>query len=151
MVNVSDLRKQLLFENIDDETLGKISQKIQDLSFKEGAHVFREKDDTKGIYLIHSGKFEITKTTPDGWKQTLAVLGHGHFCGELSILEKRKHEANALAIEDTVVFLLSKEEFERIESEDPALATIFLKNLSHALSKKLRSMNERFLNLLINY
>lgn len=151
MAGISALKKQVLLEDIDNENLEKISKKILKLSFKKGSPVFKEKEAAKGIYLIHSGKLEISKTTPDGWKQTLAVLGPGHFCGELSILEKRKHEANAVAIEDATIFLLSKEEFERIETEDIILANVFLKKLSFALSKNLRRMNDKFIKMLVNY
>lgn len=151
MVTISDLRKQVLFENVDDKHLEKIAKKLQTISVKKNSYIFKEKEDTKGIYLIHSGKLEISKTTPDGWKQTLTVLGPGHFCGELSILEKRHHEANAVAIEDTTLLLLSKDEFEKIENEDLVLANVILKKLSIVLSKNLRRMNDKFLNVLINY
>lgn len=151
MATITDLKKQVLFEDTDDKHLEKIAKKLQELSIKKGSYVFREKEDTKGIYLIHSGKLEISKTTPDGWKQTLAVLGAGHFCGELSILEKRRHEANAVALEDATVFLLSKDEFEKIENEDLILANVILKKLAFVLSKNLRRMNDKFLNVLVNY
>ncbi|MCL4536394.1 MAG: cyclic nucleotide-binding domain-containing protein [Nitrospirae bacterium] len=151
MVKIADLKKQILLEDIEKEHLEKISEKIQILSLKKGDYAFKEKGDAKGIYLIHSGKLEISKTTPDGWKQTLTILGAGHFCGELSILENRKHEADATAIEDTTVFLLSKEEFERIENDDLLLANIILKKLAFVLSRNLRRMNEKFLNVLVNY
>lgn len=151
MATITDLKKQVLFEDIDDKHLEKIAGKLQEITIKKDNYVFREKEDTKGIYLIHSGKLEISKTTPDGWKQTLAVLGDGHFCGELAILEKRHHEANAIALEDTILFLLSKDEFEKIENEDLVLANVILKKLAFVLSKNLRRMNDKFLNVLINY
>lgn len=151
MANLNALKKQVLLEDIDKENLEKIASKILELSFKKGSYVFKEKEDAKGIYLIHSGKLEISKTTPDGWKQTLAVLDSGHFCGELSILENRKHEANAITIEDATLFLFTKDEFQRIEREDVILANIFLKKLSFALSKNIRRMNEKFLQVLVNY
>ena len=101
--------------------------------------------------MIRSGKIEINKVTPDGWKQTLAVLSTGNFFGELSIIEKRKHEANAVAIENTELLKLPKEEFEKLEKEDVVLASQILKKLVLVMSKNLRRMNEKFLNALINY
>jgi CRP/FNR family cyclic AMP-dependent transcriptional regulator len=151
MATITDLKKQVLFEDIDDKHLEKIAKKLQTISVRKNSYIFKEKEDTKGIYLIHSGKLEISKTTPDGWKQTLAVLGDGHFFGELSILEKRRHEANAVALEDTTLFLLSKDEFEKIENEDLVLANVILKKLAFVLSKNLRRMNDKFLNVLVNY
>lgn len=151
MVKTEDLKKQILLEDVDKAGLEKISKLVKEVSFKKGAYIFKEDEDTKGIYLIRSGKIEISKITPDGWKQTLAVLLPGHFFGELSIIEKRKHEANAVALELSSLFLLKKEDFEKIENEDYVLAAGILKKLIFALSRNLRRMNERFINALINY
>lgn len=151
MVKKEDLKKQILLEDVDKAGLEKISKLVKEVFFKKGAYIFKENEDTKGIYLIRSGKIEISKITPDGWKQTLAVLLPGHFFGELSIIEKRKHEANAVALELSSLFLLKKEDFEKIENEDYVLAAGILKKLIFALSRNLRRMNERFINALINY
>lgn len=151
MVNIKELKKQVLFEDISDKEMGKLAKVIKELSLKKDELLFKEGDDTKGIYMIRSGKIEITKVTPDGWKQTIAVLTPDHFFGELSILEKRKHEAIAIAIENTELLKLPKEEFEKMEKEDGALALQILKKLALVMSKNLRRMNEKFLNALINY
>lgn len=151
MINTDILRQQVLLEEIDEAGLDKISKIIKTVSFKKGEYLFKEKEDTKGIYLINSGKVEIAKVTPDGWKQTLAVLTPGHFFGELSILEKRRHEANAVAVEDTEIFIITKEDFEKMEQEDAALTSKIMKKLALVMSKNLRRMNDKFLNALISY
>jgi len=111
------LKEQVLLEDFSNQELTSISKIIQKLNFKKGDYIFKEKEDTKGLYLIHSGRVEIAKFTPDGWKQTLAVFTKGHFFGELSILEKRRHEAVATATENTQIFLIGKKDFERMEKE----------------------------------
>jgi CRP/FNR family transcriptional regulator len=151
MVKTSQLKKQVLLEDIDKTDLEKIARIVKQLSFKKGETLFKEKDDTKGLYLIHSGKVEISKVTPDGWKQTLAVLRNGHFLGELSIIEKRRHEASATALENTEVFLISKKDFEKMEETESAITMKIMKKLVLIMSKNLRRMNEKFLNSLISY
>ncbi|MDP1853549.1 MAG: cyclic nucleotide-binding domain-containing protein, partial [Candidatus Omnitrophota bacterium] len=141
----------ILFEDISNSELEKLAKVIKEVSLKKGEFLFKEGEDTKGIYMIRSGKIEINKVTPDGWKQTLAVLSTGSFFGELSIIEKRKHEANAVAIENTELLKLPKEEFEKLEKEDVVLASQILKKLVFVMTKNLRRMNEKFLNALINY
>ncbi len=150
-ITIDDLKKQILFEDIDEKHLNKIAGKLKAITVRKDKHIFKEKEDTKGIYLVHSGKVEISKTTTDGWRQTLTVLGAGHFFGELAILEKRSHEANALALEETTLFLLSSNDFEGIEKEDILLANVILKRLAIALSRNLRKMNDKFLSVLVNY
>lgn len=145
------LKQQVLLEGIDNAGLNKISKIIKKISFKKGEQLFKEKDETRGLYLIHSGKVEISKVTPDGWRQTLAVLTSGHFFGELSILEKRQHDASAVAVEDTEILLITKEDFERLMKEDIALACEIIKKIALVMSKNLRRMNDKFLSALISY
>ncbi|MBI5639687.1 MAG: cyclic nucleotide-binding domain-containing protein [Nitrospirae bacterium] len=145
------LKQQVLLEDLSNQELTRISKVIQKLKFKKGEFIFGEKEDTKGLYLIHSGRVEIAKVTPDGWKQTLAVFTKGHFFGELSILEKRRHEAVATAAENTEIFLIGKEDFERMEKEDSAIAFKIIKSIALVMCKNLRRMNDKFLNALISY
>lgn len=151
MVSIEDLKRQVLFEDLDNRSLEKIAQRLRILNFKKGETLFSEGDEARGIYLINSGKIEITKATPDGWRQTIAHFGPGNFCGELSIIENRKHEAKAVATENVSVYLLSLEDFQRIEKEDLLLASEILKKLVLILSRNIRLMNERFLKALVNY
>lgn len=151
MANVTDLKKQVLFEDIGESGLEKMTKIIREITLKKGEFLFKEGEETKGIYLVKSGKIEISKVTADGWRQTLAVFTPGHFFGELSILEKRKHEATATAIENTELFKLLKEDFEKIGKEDSSLAFEIIKKIALVMSKNLRRMNDKFLNALVNY
>jgi len=145
------LKQQVLLEDLDNDELARMSKIIQKLSFKKGEYIFREKEDTKGLYLIHTGQVEIAKVTTDGWKQPLAVFTKGHFFGELSILERRRHEAYAVAMENTEILLISKGIFEKLEKDDSIIAFKIMKKIALVMSKNLRRMNDKFLNALISY
>ncbi len=151
MIKTSLLKQQILFEELDDKELKKIAGIVKKISFKKGEYLFKEKEDTKGLYFIHSGKVEISKITPDGWKQTLAALGSRHFLGELSIIEKRRHEATSVALENTEMFFITKKDFETMEKEDTVLASKIIKKIALVMCKNLRRMNEKFLSSLISY
>ncbi len=151
MIKADLLKQQILLEDLDSEGLNKISKIIKKYSLKKGEQLFKEKDETQGLWLIHSGKIEISRVTADGWRQTLAVLTPGHFFGELSIIENRRHVASAVAIEETELLLLPKEDFERLFEEDLALACNIIKRIAVVMSKNLRRMNDKFLSALISY
>ncbi len=151
MIKTDILKQQILLQDVNGVTLNKISKMLKKISFKKGEQIFKEKDETKGLWLIHSGKVEISRVTADGWRQTLVVLTPGHFFGELSILENRKHVATAVAIEDSELFLLPKEDFERLMEEDCAMALNIVKRIAIVMSKNLRRMNDKFLSALISY
>ena len=151
MVKPEVLKQQVLLKDIDAAGLNTIANILKEVFIKKGEALFKESEETKGLWLIHSGKIEISKITADGWRQTIVVLPPGHFFGELSILENRKHVASATALEDTELFLIPKEDFERMMEEDCSLALCIVKRVAIAMSKNLRRMNDKFLSALINY
>lgn len=148
---IQALKQQSLFSDIDSEGLEKLSKIVEKLSLKKGEQLFKEKDDTRGVFLLHSGKVEISRVTADGWRQTLTVVTPGDFFGELSILERRHHVASAVAVEDAELFLIPKEEFERLMDQDTKLACYILKKIAMEMSKKLRRTTDKFLSALISY
>jgi CRP/FNR family transcriptional regulator len=151
MIKIEALKQQVLLQDIADAGLTKIAKIAKEVSVKKGASLFKEKDDTKGLWLIQSGKIEISRVTADGWRQTLVVLPAGHFFGELSILENRQHVASAVALEDTSLILIPREDFEQMMEEDCTLAFAIVKRIAIAMSKNLRRMNDKFLSALISY
>jgi CRP-like cAMP-binding protein len=151
MVKPELLKEQILLQDMDTNGLNKISKITRQISVKKGELLFKEKDETKGLWLILSGKIEISRVTADGWRQTLVVLPSGHFFGELSILENRQHVASAAALEDTELLLIPKEDFEKMMDEECTLALCIVKKIAIAMSKNLRRMNDKFLSALISY
>ena len=151
MIKPDVLKEQVLLQDIDKAGINKIAKITRQVSIKKGEPLFKETDDTKGLWLIQSGKIEISRVTADGWRQTLVVLTAGHFFGELSILENRKHVASAVALEDTELLLLPKEDFDKMMEEDCALALNIVKRIAIVMSKNLRRMNDKFLSALISY
>ena len=152
MIDKSDLKKQKLFSELNDTELSVIAQKIVTEKHSKGAKILKEGDPTKGIYLLGKGKVEISKITPDGWKQTLAFLSEHHFFGELSVIEDRKtHSADVAAIEDSEFFLIKKDDLKWLEEKEPAMMYKIMKAIARVASRNVRSMNEKLMKALISY
>lgn len=152
MADKSELKKQMLFSDLTDAELGLMAPKIAVESYPKGKPIFTEGEPTKGIYLVKSGKVEISKTTPDGWKQTLALLTENHIFGELAVIEENKvHGATATAIESTEVFRLKTDDFKAFETSDTMMMYKIMKTLARIASKNVHSMNEKLMKLLISY
>ena len=152
MVDKVALKKQILLSELTGEELEEISKKIKAESFAKGKPIFQEGESTKCMYLIKSGKVEISKTTADGWKQTLAVLPEHHFFGELSLIEDKKtHGANAAAIDDTEIFCINMTDFKAFEQSNPSIMYKIVKAIARVASRNVHAMNERLIKLLISY
>jgi CRP-like cAMP-binding protein len=151
MMERKDLRKQELFEDLSDDQVEGLRPLLSEVSAKGGETIFREGEEATGIYLVRSGRIAIAKATEDQWRQRLAVLEAGDFFGELSIMEEGRHEADASALEDSALLVLSRENFENLQEENLELAFAIMKRIAAVMSRNLKHMNERFMKALINY
>jgi CRP-like cAMP-binding protein len=152
MADKTELKKQILFSDLTDAELGIIAQKIAVETYAKGKSIFKEGEPTKGIYLVKSGRVEISKNTPDGWKQTLAHLTENHIFGELSVIEdKQTHGADATAIEATEVYRIKTEDFKTYEKSDTIMMYKIMKTIARIASRNVHAMNEKLMKLLISY
>ena len=152
MPDKAELKKQILFSDLTDAELGVIAKKIAVERFSKGKPIFRAGEKTKGIFLVKTGKVEISMMTADGWKQTLAVLLENHIFGELSVIEdKMTHGADATAIDDTEVYRFKTEDFKALEQSDTNMMYKIMKTIARIASKNVHSMNEKLMKLLISY
>jgi CRP/FNR family transcriptional regulator len=152
MADKADLKKQRLFSDLTDAELGMIARKIVIENYARGKELFKEGDATKGIYLLKKGKVEISKNTPDGWKQTLAILTEKHIFGELSVIEDVKtHGADATALEATEVYCFKTEDFKAFEKSDALMMYKIMKTIARIASRNVHAMNEKLVKLLISY
>jgi len=151
-ITIADLKKQRLFCDLDDAELAVVAQKVQVEQYPMGSAIFREGEPTRGLCLIRSGKIEVSKTTPDGWKQTLAVLTERHFFGELSVIEDRKtHSTNTTALETTDLYRITTEDFKELECSHPVMMYKIMKTMARMASRNVHSMNDKLVKALISY
>ena len=106
-----------------------------------GEVIFSEGSCGDKMYVIHSGRVEISRMSECG-KQILAIIGAGSFFGEMALLNKTLRTATATALEPTTLHLLSKESMiARIEN-DPTFAL----NLITVLSERLINTTSKFID-----
>jgi CRP-like cAMP-binding protein len=146
-----ELKAQVLLEGLDSEELEKLSAMMTPMRLLKDEHVFREKEVCRGIYMIRSGRIEISKTTPDGWKQPLVIVGPESFIGEIATLEKTDHATDARAIENVDLFLFPKQAFEELEKKEPYIMLKIAKNIAIVAAHNVRRMNDKFIKVLVNY
>jgi CRP-like cAMP-binding protein len=152
MADIADIKKQILFSDLTDGELGLITKKMTMEEYPKGKPIFREGEPAACIYLVHRGKVEVSKTTTDGWKQRLAVLGENHFFGELSVVEHKKmHGADAVALDDCKIYKVTADDLRSLEQSDPNVVYKIMRTIARVASRNLHSMNERLLRLLISY
>lgn len=152
MVDKTELREQILFRELSEAELAVVAQKIVEEHFRPGQSIFSEGDRTAGIYLIKSGKVEISKTTLDGWKHQLAVLSENSIFGELSVIENKKtHGADAIAMEPTELCRIAVGDFKAFEKTNADMMYKMMKTLTRVASIHVHAMNDKVMRQLVSY
>ncbi len=147
MVSVWEIKRQSLVQDIDERDLAHITKALLRQSFKAGEYLYRENTKRKGLYLIHTGKVEVSNTGVGGLECTLFFVGPGDFCGTLVVFGDESHETNAMALEDTEAFLFPRKDFEALETHDVVAAYQIFKNLARIFSVNSLNMSKKIVDL----
>lgn len=110
---------------------------IPEKTFKAGEVLFREGEPGNEMYLIRTGRIEISAFAA-GTKKTLAVLKEGDFIGEMAIIDEKPRSATATALEDAICLTLDREAFKTQLKENP-----MIEYLVSMLIKRLRETNKQ--------
>nr|WP_238458118.1 Crp/Fnr family transcriptional regulator [Alkalihalobacterium alkalinitrilicum] len=98
------------------------------MHIKKGDHLFQEGVQAKEIYLIKSGKVQISKIVSGGKELILRICAKEEIIGELTLLaEDPKYLLNAKVIEDTEVGVINREILEEAFLRDSRLAFEYMK------------------------
>lgn len=114
-------------------------------NFLKYSVIFGEGTRGDSAYLLKEGRVEISKMM-DGKKKVFAILNPISMFGEMAILlGDEKRTATAVALEDSKVVEVKKDDFEEYIRQSPAMISTLLNVLVHRLktatSKSLRVPN----------
>jgi CRP-like cAMP-binding protein len=147
MISTKRLREIVLFKELSDGELDKLSKVLKEAFYPKGTLIWEEGSTEQGLQIIDSGKVKVTRRTQEGNRQVLAVLKASKFFGELSILDGRAHSASMEALEDTRVFILTKSHMDILLQEAPQTAFKIVSEMTIAISEILREMNNKFIKM----
>jgi CRP/FNR family transcriptional regulator len=89
----------------------------------------------KNIYFIKQGKIKLIKIMPDGKSLALDILKEGTLFGEMDWDDQQQDDVFAEAMEDCMLCVMKKANFDRLMEEVPALSKQVLKLIGLRLKK----------------
>ena len=113
------LREVEYFENLTDIELRKLIEVGYRQRLRPQEFLFRENDPGDAFYMILSGSVEVFVEAID---KHLNNLGSGQFFGELSLMLGIPRTASVRALEETILFAINKEGFQKILTEQQDLS-----------------------------
>jgi CRP-like cAMP-binding protein len=117
------------------------------INAEKGDYLFQEGEDADELYLVLSGKVQISKISSDGRELTLRIVGENDICGELTLFTSSpKYLLSALVIEDGEIAVIRKDAIEKQIFQNSALAYEFMK----WMSDHFRKTQTKFRDLMLN-
>ena len=113
------LREVEYFETLTDLELRQLIEVGYRQRLRPQEFLFRENDPGDAFYLILSGSVEVFVEAID---KHLNNLGAGQFLGELSLMLGIPRTASVRALEETILFAINKEGFQKVLTERPDLS-----------------------------
>ncbi len=98
---------------------------------EKGEYLFREGEEADRLFLVLSGKVQISKITFDGRELNLRICGGNDICGELTLFtDTPRYLFNAFVIEDSEVAIIQQSVLEKEMFKNGTLAYEFMKWMS---------------------
>lgn len=99
-----------------------------------GTVLFREGEQGDRMYVIKSGRVQLTKQVHDS-EIVVEELSDGEFCGELAMLGTAKRPVTAVVIDDAKVIQVQTDQFEDMVRGNADIALRMLKKLTQRLTE----------------
>ena len=127
MPNVSSspgqiLAKVAIFSGLAPDELEFVSQRVVPRKYSAGQMVFGEGESCTGLYVVVEGHVRIFKSSPGGREQVLSIDGPGSSIAELPVFDGGNYPASVVAIEETKLLFLSKQDFQALCLTHPSVA-----------------------------
>jgi CRP/FNR family transcriptional regulator len=108
-----------LFATLEPEERQQIAALGIEKRFAAGQTIFLEGLPCEGLYVLGSGCVKIVKTSPSGREIMLATDTAPASVAEVPLFDDGAYPATVTALEDTITFLIRKEDFRRFCREHP--------------------------------
>ena len=145
-MSVSDtLRTIPLFSQLREGDIERISQATRERTYPRNSVILFEDDPGDALYVVVAGQVKIVLTAEDGREVILSVRDQGDFFGEMSLIDEEPRAAHVIAMEDAKLFVLRRDDFQKILQDVPQIGL----GLLRALCTRLRQADDKIGGLVL--
>lgn len=108
-----------LFSSLTGDELSLLKSAFRKRSYPKNSMILGEDDANRYMYIVITGKVKVIRTGIDGKERIFAIHKRGDFFGEMAMLDGKTSPAAVVALEDTTVGLIAKEDFDRYLMTNP--------------------------------
>ena len=135
-----------LLANFTPQELSLLSSFGDSRSYQADEVLIRQGDENDHLYLVLKGKLDVFQDI-EGMNKKVASLESGDSLGEVSVFDPGAASATVCAATETEVWLITRDSLDRLHSANPKVAYRLLSRITTCLSKRLRQMNDKVVDL----
>jgi CRP/FNR family cyclic AMP-dependent transcriptional regulator len=139
------LQQVPLFAHLSEEEVNAIAEVTREKLYPRGSVIVFEDDPGDAMYVVASGQVKVVLTGDDGREVILSVLGDGDFFGEMALIDDLPRSAHVIAMEDSRLIVLYRDDFHRCLERAPRVSL----GLLRALSRRLRRADDKIGGLVL--
>ncbi len=122
-----------LFRGLARDTLYRLAEITREKIYPKNGVICFEGDPGDALFIVRTGRVKVVLVGDDGREVILGVLGIGEHFGELSLIDDQPRSAHVIAMEDSRLLVLRRDDFRRRVEATPAIALAMLTELSRRL------------------
>ena len=126
------LRQSEIFESFNPVELAKLLGIFEELELPKHHVIFSPGAPCEAIYFIEEGRVRLTRLSPEGKTVILALLGPGDLIGDAA-WESDEHDSYAETLEDSRIYQISRETFQKLIKENPQFGITLIQLLGGRL------------------
>lgn len=124
-----------LFKGLEGLDLARFGELLREKNYPKGSIILFEDDPGDALFIVRAGRVKVVLVADDGREVILGLLGAGDHFGELSLIDDQPRSAHVIAMEDSELLVLRRDDFRRRVEQSPSVAWSLLTELSRRLRR----------------
>jgi uncharacterized membrane protein len=124
-----------LFEHVSDAERARLAEFIDLRQLAAGETLFKVGEPGESLYVVRRGEVELYIKDTTGQKIPLAIVGANEIFGELALLDRSPRSATAVALVDSQLLELDRDDLLLLFQNTPAAALRLLAAMGHMTRK----------------
>jgi CRP-like cAMP-binding protein len=123
-----------LFSSLDPAEMRALVTVAHRRSLSAGSYAFLQGEPARWLFVIKAGRIKLTKTDEEGNEILVDIRKAGDFLGETFLSEDADYPLTAECVEESLLCGITREQFERLVSENPAIGLQVMRAMSERIA-----------------
>ncbi len=139
MAKIKPLKQSAIFKSLNDRELALFSRIISEEDYIQGTVLVAENMKSDKFYLIEKGQISVVAGQSDKGREL--ILGEGDSFGEWALMAP-PHLTSVMArvVEEAVVLVLTRDDFDSFAREEPAIALKIYSGLMRSVWQSIKDV-----------